>query len=62
MDNAIKALIGLAALAFFLAIVGSLGVGSILGTSPEAFSRASNNLVLLAIALSVCLKGESITS
>ena len=63
MQNLIKGLIGLAAVAFVLAVVGSLGLlDPILGVSPEAFSRASNNLALLAIAASVCLKGEASTS
>jgi hypothetical protein len=46
-----KALTGLAALAFVLAVVCSLTSVRILHTSPEAFSRASTNLALLAIAL-----------
>jgi hypothetical protein len=51
MRTLAKALTGLAALAFVLAVVGSLtGVG-IVNTSPEAFSRAATNLALLAIAL-----------
>lgn len=45
-----KALTGLAALAFVLAVVGSF-IGTIVDTSPEAFSRASTNLALLALAL-----------
>jgi len=56
MDNAVKGLIGLAVLAFLIAIVGSLGGEQLAGTSPEAFSRASNNLSLLAIALAVAFK------
>jgi hypothetical protein len=52
-------LIGLAALAFILAVLGSLFEASLLGTSPEAYSRASTNLALLAIAATVCLKNES---
>ena len=56
MQNAINGLIGLAALAFILAVLGSLFDSSILGTAPEAYSRASANLALLAIAVSVCLK------
>ena len=50
MSNLAKALIGLAALAFLLAVAGNF-VGPILGTQPEAYSRASTNLALLAIAL-----------
>ncbi len=46
-----KVLTGLAALAFVLAVVSSSITGGIMGTSPEAFSRAATNLALLAIAL-----------
>ena len=59
MQNVLKGLIGLAALAFVLAVLGSLFDVSLLGTPPEAYSRASTNLALLAIAASVCLKHES---
>jgi hypothetical protein len=50
MTSLVKALIGLAALAFVLAIAASFA-GPIVGTGAEAYSRASNNLSLLAIAL-----------
>ena len=50
MSNLVKALIGLAALAFVLAVLTHL-VGAIVGTNPEAYSRASGNLSLLAIAV-----------
>ena len=50
MSNLVIGLIGLAALAFVLAVVTNFS-GSILGTPPEAYSRASTNLALLAIAL-----------
>ena len=56
MSNLVKALIGLAALSFVLAVVTSFS-GSILGTSPEAYSRASTNLALLAIALVLTFGG-----
>jgi len=49
------ALIGLAAVAFLLAIIGAF-TGSIIGISPEGFSRACTNLALLGIGLSVCFK------
>ncbi len=45
-----KVLIGLAALAFGLAVITSF-TGPILNTGAEAYSRASTNLGLLAIAL-----------
>lgn len=50
MSTLVKALIALAALAFVLAVVTHFA-GPIVGTQPEAYSRASNNLALLAIAL-----------
>lgn len=65
MYSLAKGLTGLAALAFVLA-VASYFIGGILSISPEAFSRASNNLALLAIALVVVfgngtLRGRSAT-
>ncbi|HEU5042406.1 MAG TPA: hypothetical protein VFT84_16380 [Gemmatimonadales bacterium] len=45
-----KALIGLAALAFVLAVLTHFA-GPVMRTQPEAYSRASTNLALLAIAL-----------
>ena len=56
MDNAVKGLIGFAVVAFALAIAASLGGERLMGTSPEAFSRASNNLSLLAIAMWLVFK------
>jgi hypothetical protein len=50
MGNVAKALTGLAALAFVLAIVVNITQVPILATA-EGMSRASNNLALLAIAL-----------
>ena len=49
MSNFAKALTGLAALAFVLAVVTHFA-GPLLGTMAEAYSRASTNLALLAIA------------
>ena len=51
MDNVPKVLIGLAALAFVLAVISSLTGRAIMTTPAEALSRASNNLALIAIAL-----------
>jgi hypothetical protein len=51
MANLPKVLIGLAALAFVLAVISSLTGEPILTTRAEAFSRASSNLALIAIAL-----------
>jgi len=50
MSTLVKALIGLAVLAFVLAVVTHFG-GPIVATQAEAYSRASTNLALLAIAL-----------
>jgi hypothetical protein len=50
MSNLVKALIGLAALAFVLAVATHF-VGPVVRTGAEAYSRASANLALLAIAL-----------
>ena len=50
MSTLVKALIGLAALAFVLAVVTHFW-GPIVNTKSEAYSRASDNLALLAIAL-----------
>ena len=50
MSNLVKALIGLAALAFVLAVVTHF-TGGLVRTQAEAYSRASANLALLAIAL-----------
>ena len=58
MSNVSKVLIGLASLAFLLALSVSL-FGPVFSVSGEAFSRASNNLALIAIALLVCTKRES---
>lgn len=49
MVNLAKALVGLAAAAFVLAVVTSFT--QIIGTTAEGWSRASGNLALLAIAL-----------
>jgi hypothetical protein len=49
MSTLVKALVALSALAFVLAVV-TYFTGPIIA-QPEAFSRASTNLALLAIAL-----------
>jgi hypothetical protein len=56
---AIWGMVGAAGVAFILAVMGSAYFGEVLGTSPEAYSRASNNLALLAIAAWLCLKGKA---
>ena len=50
MSNLVKALIALSALAFVLAVVSHF-TDRIVATQAEAYSRASTNLALLAIAL-----------
>jgi hypothetical protein len=60
MSNLVKALVGLAALAFVLAVLSHF-TGSIVRTQPEAYSRASANLSLLAIALVLTFGGTAST-
>ena len=50
MGTLVRALIGLAALAFLLAVLTHF-IGPIVSTQAEAYSHASTNLSLLAIAL-----------
>ena len=59
MSNILKALIALSCLAFIIAVFGSLFQFNFLGTGPEGFSRASNNLALIAIALGVWFTTEN---
>ena len=56
MDNVVKGLIGLAVATFVIASLSSLAGERFMNTSPEAFSRASNNLSLIAIALWLVFK------
>jgi ABC-type amino acid transport system permease subunit len=60
MSNLVKALIGLSALAFVLAVLASFS-GPILHTVAEGYSRASTNLALLAIALVLTFGGTTTT-
>ncbi len=59
MQNLVKVLIGLAAVALILGGIQVFAELRIMGLAPESFSRASNNLALIAIALSLCCKGET---
>jgi hypothetical protein len=59
MANIIKGLIGVSAFAFVLAVIGSIFHINFIGVPPEAFSRACNNLVLMAIALTLSFKVEA---
>ena len=56
MTNLAKVLVGLAAVAFVLAIFTDLVM--FLGTTAEGWSRASTNLSLLAMALVLCFRTE----
>ena len=60
MSSLVKGLIGLSALAFVLAVVASFS-GPIMNTGAEAYSRASTNLALLAIALVLTFGGTTTT-
>ena len=53
MDILLKLLIGAAAVAFFIAVFGSIFNIDLLGVDPEGYSRASNNIALIAIAISL---------
>ncbi len=59
MSKLLIGLIILSVIGLALAVVGSFFGLNVLGVSPEAFSRASNNLALIAIALAVCIKEEA---
>lgn len=59
MSNAPKALIFLAALAFLLAVVGSVMGGTIMGMGPEGYSRACTNLALLAVGVALAWNSGS---
>ena len=59
MANAAKALLAGATVAFLAAVLSSAFDIRILGTLPEAYSRASSNLALLAIGVSLAFRGES---
>ena len=56
-----KALVGLAALAFVLAVYTNV-TGNEFFSSPEGYSRASTNLALLAIALVLSFGGGRLAS
>lgn len=56
MSTLVKALVGLSALAFVLAVLANFA-GPIVMTEAEAYSRASANLALLAIALVLTFGG-----
>ncbi len=51
MRNMAWVLIAGSAVGFIFAVIGSLACTRVLGVGPEACSRASTNLALIAIAL-----------
>ena len=59
MANLAKACVGLAALAFVLAVVTAFTGPIIVGVGAEGYSRAATNLALLALCLFVGFKGPS---
>jgi len=61
MKSIAKVLIGLSALAFVLAVISPFVGGRIWFVPAESFSRACNNLALIAIGLTVCFK-EKVTA
>ena len=62
MSYILKSLITLSCVAFIIAVFGSVFHFDFLGTDPEGFSRASNNLALIAIALLVYFNTEKKTN
>ena len=56
MSYLLKTLITLSIISFFIAAFGSVFKIDVLGVAPEGYSRACNNIILIAIALKVCLE------
>ena len=56
MQYLVKVLIALAAVAFIIAVMGSVFGFDFIGVDPEGYSRAANNLTLIAIALALVFK------
>jgi hypothetical protein len=61
MRNLAKVLVGLAGLAFVLAIVTTF-TGRLMHVHPEGFSRACSNLALIAIALVLTFETPRVTN
>ena len=59
MPHILKALVALSVIAFIIAVFGSIFGFDLLGVDPEGYSRACNNIILIAIALAVCFKPEN---
>jgi len=58
MSNLFKVLVALSVVAFLIAVFGSIFHFDLLGVDPEGYSRACNNIILIAIGLAVCFKPE----
>ena len=59
MEGIIKIVVGLSIVAFLLAVIGVLFVGSdIAGVPPEGYSRACTNLALIALAMNFCCRSR----
>jgi hypothetical protein len=58
MSNVIKTLIALSIIAFIIAVFGSIFNFDLLGVDPEGYSRACNNIILIAIALAISFKTD----
>ena len=54
MTKAVQSLIALSCLGFIIAVFGAVFSFDFIGVDPEGYSRACNNLALIAIALAVC--------
>ena len=61
MRTLAKVLVGLAAVAFVLAVVTAF-TGRLMHVHPEGFSRACSNLALLAIALVLTFETPRVTN
>ena len=61
MENVTKGLVALAALTFVIGVLAGLTGGVLMGYPAESFSRACDNLALVAIALMLMGKGQAAT-
>ena len=61
MENVTKGLVALAALTFVIGVLVGLTGGVLMGYPAESFSRACDNLALIAIALMLMGKGQAAT-
>ncbi len=62
MEALSKALVCLAAITLVMAVAGVAFTVTYFGVIPEALSRASNNLAILAIAIAVVFGGNKLGS